>query len=126
MSAGDLAAVIVTICAVAASTALIITLVSVRNVLTDLREAARALSEEALPTLATLRDTLDRADGDLDRLDGLMGTAETVSATVESASRVTQATVTNPAIKAAAFFTGARRTAGKLRKATDDIEETAQ
>ena len=99
------------------------TLISLRNTVSDLREAARALTDEALPTLATLRDTLDRADGDLDRLDGLMGTAETVGATVESASRVAQAAITNPAIKAAAFLTGARRTAGKLRSTSDPAEK---
>ncbi len=115
MSAADLAAIVVTVCAVAAVTGLLITMISLRSTLHDLREAARVLTDEAVPALTSLRVTLDRADDDLDRLDGLLGTAEAVSSTVESASRVTQAAVTNPAIKAAAFLSGARRTAGRLR-----------
>ena len=116
MTAGDLAAVVVTVCAVAAVTGLLITLWSLRAALADLREAARALTEEAVPAVVNLRQTLERADGDLDRLDGLLGTAEAVSATVASASRVAEAAVTNPAIKAAAVFSGVRRTARTFMK----------
>ncbi|HEC10455.1 MAG TPA: hypothetical protein ENI86_12975 [Acidimicrobiales bacterium] len=108
MSAGDLAAVVVTIASVAAVTAFVLMAVRAARAVDDLTEAARLFVEEATPTVRALRETLERADVDLDRLDGLLDTAETVSGTVESASRVTQAAVADPAIRTVAFLSGTR------------------
>ena len=115
MSAADLAAVVVTIVAVAAVTALVMVLFSLQRTLVELRDAARALVDEAVPTVIYLRDTLDRADGDLDRLDSVLGTAETLSGTVESASRIANATVNTPAIKTRAALSGIRGVARGLK-----------
>ena len=119
MSGADLAAVVVTIAAVAACTVLVI---SAWALLRTLRQAGNALervANEAPVALADLRRAAVQADEELGRVDGLLDRADRVSGTLEDASKLAYLAVTNPVIKAAALASGVRQGARRLRSGAD-------
>ncbi len=85
MTAGDFAAVVVTICVIVGMAVLLFVLYQLLHVLRDLRAAAERLSSEAVPAIVDLRATADTAEVELERLHGVIDTAEHVSAGLASA-----------------------------------------
>jgi hypothetical protein len=115
MSAGDLAAVIVAACSVAAVVLLAVGLVALVRTLRALRDVAHLLRTETVPVLEDLRDTVDAANHEIVRLDRLVTTAESVTGTVDSASRLAYIAMANPVIKGVAFASGTAKAARRLR-----------
>lgn len=130
MSAGDLVAVIVAGCTVAAFVMLVLGLVALQRTLRDLRAAAHELREQAVPAARELRATLRQANTELDRVDDLLGDAETVAGTVESASRLTYRAVSTPLIRALSVGSGVGegvrgfRARRRGRRRWSDVEES--
>ncbi|HVN51007.1 MAG TPA: hypothetical protein VMT43_06215 [Acidimicrobiales bacterium] len=117
MSAGDLAAVIVSGVVIAA---IVVTAVAASSLLRTLRELNTTLARvqrEALPMMGELRDTVSAAGAEVERVDELLDTAEAISATVEGASRVGYLAFRAPLIRAVALGRGIGRGARRLTRA---------
>lgn len=122
MTAGDLAAIIVTFCVILAMTALMLVLWRLIGVLRELRATTDELAERAVPTVVDLRETVETADLELERLHGVIDSAENVidtaghvSSSLTSASRAAARVVATPAIKGKAIAAGAGRAVRRLR-----------
>ncbi len=109
MSAGDLAAILVTLLVFAAFVVLLYLTQGLLRALRDLNRSLDALQRETLPLLVELRETVESAGAEVDRVDGLLDAAESISATVESASRLSYLAFRAPLIKTVAFFRGIGR-----------------
>lgn len=123
MTAGELVLVVVAVLCTLAFTALIVTLVRVRDTLGDLRAEVTALRAEAGPLLNELRDTTAEAGSmmaaareDLDRFDRVLGSAEAISGALGQGGRVTRTVLSAPMIKAAGLATGTSRAVQRLRR----------
>lgn len=125
MSAGDLAAVVVTVVALVAFAVLLVavmvlwrTLGEMRAMVAELRDAISELQAEALPRMdemvGELRTTVVEAGAEVERVDGLLDAAETISARVDSASRLGYLAFRAPLIRFVAFFEGFRRGVARL------------
>lgn len=116
LSAGDLAIVVVTGCAIVAVVALLFVL---QRLLTTLRQIRRTLDEvntTALPLVDELGVALAEANEELARVDRLVGSAESISATVDAASRLAYRALSAPMIKTVAMTSGASRAARRMRR----------
>lgn len=114
MSAGDLAAVVLTIVMIGA---IVVLALLVQSLLRSLREARETLAElrrEALPLMGELHATVARAGAEVDRVDDLLDAAESISATVDSASRLGYLAFRAPVIRVVAFGRGVGRGARRL------------
>ncbi len=109
MTAGDLAAVLVTLVVFGAFVVLLYVTQGLLRALRQLQGSLDALERETLPLLAELRDTVELAGAEVDRVDDLLGAAESISATVESASRLSYLAFRAPLVKTVAFFRGVAR-----------------
>jgi hypothetical protein len=117
VSAGDLAAVIVSVVMIAAIVTLALAVQAMLRTLRELRGTLEALRGEAVPLMGELRTTVERAGAEVDRVDDLLETAESISATVDSASRLGYLAFRAPIIRVVALgkgiTRGTRRLAGR-------------
>ncbi len=109
MTAGDLAAVLVTLVVFAAFVVLLLVTQGLLRALRDLRRSLGELRRETVPLLAELRQTVASAGAEVERVDDLLDAAETISATVESVSRLSYLAFRAPVIKTVAFWRGIGR-----------------
>ena len=116
MTGTDLAAVIVTICSVAAVMLLAFGLYALIRTLKELRLAVDELRNETGPVIAELRDTVHAANYELNRVDDLLGTAESIGTTVDSATRVAHIAFSAPVIKSLAVASGTGKAAKSFRR----------
>lgn len=115
MTAGDLAAVLVSVLCLAAVAALVVTITLLTRTLRALRDALTALQDETLPLVDELRQTVEQAAGEVERVEHLVGTAEAISARVDGASRLATTALSKPVIKTVAVAAGTSRAAKRLR-----------
>ena len=117
MSAGDLAAVLVSVVMVAAIVTLALAVQAMLRTLREVRSTLEALRGEAVPLMGELRTTVERAGAEVNRVDDLLETAESISATVDSASRLGYLAFRAPIIRVVALgkgiTRGTRRLAGR-------------
>lgn len=116
MSGNDLAAVVVTITAVAATTVLVGAAWALLRALRHTRQLLEVVNREAAEALVSLQAAADEARHELGRVDGLLNRADSISATLEDASRLSYLAVSSPVIKAAALASGVRVGARRLRQ----------
>jgi hypothetical protein len=114
MSAGDLAAVLVTLLAVASFVVVVVAAQSLLRAGRELRATLDTLRDEALPLVVELRGTVAEAGAEVERVDELIGTAEAISARVDAASRVGYLAFRAPLIKVVALFRGIARVLRRL------------
>jgi hypothetical protein len=114
VSAGDLAAVLVSITAFAAFVVLVLAAQSLRRSLRELRTSIDLLRDETVPMIEELRGTVRVAGSEVERVDHLLDAAESISATVDSASRLSYLAFRAPLIRLVAFFKGIGRFFGRL------------
>ena len=114
MSAGDLAAVILSVVMIGVIVAMALVVQALLRTLRETRATLDALRGEAVPLMGELRDTVERAGAEVDRVDDLLDTAETISATVDSASRLGYLAFRAPVIRTVALGKGIGRGARRL------------
>ena len=114
MSAGDLAAVILSVVMIGVIVAMALVVQALLRTLRETRSTLDALRGEAVPLMGELRDTVERAGAEVDRVDDLLDTAETISATVDSASRLGYLAFRAPVIRTVALGKGIGRGARRL------------
>lgn len=114
MSAGDLAAVILSgiMIAVIVVTALVAS--ALLRSLRELRAALADIQRQALPLLGELHETVSAASAEVDRVDVLLDSAEAISARVDSASRLGYLAFRAPLIRVMGVGRGVRRAARRL------------
>jgi len=115
MTVWDLVAVVVTVCVIVTMTVLLLILIQLISVLKQLRSAADRLSEQALPAVDDLRETVDHADLELRRLQGVVQAAEDASRQIGSAGRKALSVVSVPFIKVKAISAGAKSGFGRIK-----------
>ena len=115
LTAGDLAAVIVSFVCLVAVVVLVVVVQRLVATLREVRDTVVAVRTELVPVLHDLRDSVAEANADLERVDDLIGTAESLANTVDSASRTAYLSVAAPVIKTVAFAKGTSRAAKRLR-----------
>lgn len=114
MTAGDLAAILVSIIVFAAFVVLLVVTQSLIKALRDLQRSLDTLQRETAPLLEELRATVVAAGAEVERVDDLLDAAESISATVESASRLSYLAFRAPLIKVVAFSRGCGRFVRRL------------
>lgn len=116
MSAGDLAAVVVTLLAVGSVLALLLALQLVWRTLQTLRSTVDEVAAAAGPLVEELEAAVGEANRALGRVDELIGSAECISATVDATSRLAYKALSAPMIKTVAIASGTSKAAKRLRK----------
>jgi hypothetical protein len=123
VSAGDLAAVVVSVVMIVAIVALAVLVQSLLRTLGEARATLERVRIEAMPLMGEMRDTVERAGIEVDRVDDLLETAESISATVESASRLGYLAFRAPVIRVVAFGRGVGRGTRALTGRSARIDE---
>jgi hypothetical protein len=116
MSAGDLAAVIISVVMIGAIVAIAVAVSALLRSLRELRATLELLRGEAVPLMGELRETVSAAGAEVDRVDELLDTAEAISATVDSASRLGYLAFRAPVIRVVAIGRGIGRGARRLTR----------
>lgn len=116
MSAADLAAVVVTLLAVASVLALLVALQLVWRTLRTLRITVDEVTAATGPLVDALEAVVVEANHELGRMDELIGSAESISATVDATSRLAYKALSAPMIKTVAIASGTSKAARRLRK----------
>jgi predicted PurR-regulated permease PerM len=116
MSAGDWAAVVLSIVAAIAVVGLLFALSALVRTLATLRTTVDELRQQTIPLVDDMHTTVRQANNDLVRVDALLESAESISSTVDSASRLAYLAFSNPVIKALAFAGGTGRAIRRVRR----------
>ena len=114
MTAGDLAAVVVTIVSLGATALLTIAVLSLLRTMRSLRVVLDTLHDQTVPLVNDLRLTVDQAGVDLERVEGILSSAERITHTVDSASKLTYRALSPPLIKTMSLMSGLRRAGRRL------------
>jgi hypothetical protein len=117
MSAGDLAAVILSVTCLVLIAVATLVVVRLRAALGEVRSLIDQIRSEAAETTVRLDAQSAAVDAELHRVDGLVERAERVSARADTLSRMTYGAVARPVIKTAAVVKGTSRAAQRLRGA---------
>lgn len=120
VSAADLVLVLVSVVMLVVVAALAVTVVQLRHVLGDLRDATASFTAHVAPVIAELTDAAHGAADQVERLDDLIGVAGAVTSTVDSATAATVRVLSSPVIRTAAIARGTRRAARRLRAGDED------
>jgi hypothetical protein len=114
VTAGDLAAVVLSVVMIAVIVAMALVAQALLRTLRELRATLDDLRVQAVPLMGELRDTVERAGAEVERVDDLLDTAESISATVDSASRLGYLAFRAPVIRTVAVGRGIGRGARRL------------
>ena len=116
LSGSDLAAIVVTGCAIVAVVAILGVLAWTLVALRRLTQTLDDLRAEATPLVDELSASLAEANAELERVDRLVGSAESISATVDATSKLAYRALSAPVIRTVAVTSGASRAARRMRK----------
>jgi len=116
VTAGDWAAVVLSIVAAVAVVGLLFALGSLVRTLATLRTTVDELHQKTIPLVTDMHSTVRQANDDLVRVDALLESAESISTTVDSASRLAYLAFSNPVIKALALAGGTGRAVRRFRR----------
>ncbi len=115
MSAGDVAAVVISVVAGVAVVGLLFTLAAAARALRAFRRSVEEITSHTLPLIADMHAAIKQANADLVKVDTILDTAESISTTVDSASRLAYTAFSNPLMKLLALGSGAARGFRRLR-----------
>ena len=86
------------------------------RVVSSLKELVDGVTSETVPLIGEVSNTVRSVNKELERVDSIVGSVQHVIENVEVISDTVQAAVTNPLVKALAFFAGARRAVHKFQE----------
>jgi uncharacterized protein YoxC len=95
-------------------TALVIT--NLFRVVTSLKDLVDGITSESIPLIAEVGNTVRGVNKELERVDSIIGSVQRITTNAEMVSDTVQMAVTNPLVKALAFFAGARRATKKFKE----------
>lgn len=86
------------------------------RVVSSLRDLVDGITSESVPLLGEVSNTVRTVNKELERVDSIVGSVQRVASNVEVISDTVQAAVTNPLVKALAFFAGSKRAAKRFKE----------
>ena len=86
------------------------------RVVTSLKDLVDGVTGETVPLIGEVGNTVKGVNKELDRVDSIVGSVQRVATNVEIISDTVQTAITNPLIKALAFFAGMRRASKKVKE----------
>lgn len=95
--------------------ALVFVLSSVFRLINQIGELVRGVTDQTVPMLGGLNETIAGVNVELARIDTIVAGVQSITATTDQLVGVVHATVSNPIIKVAAYASGAARGARKLK-----------
>ena len=124
MTASELAAIIISIAALAAVGVAVWVVIELRRSTEVLRATVTELRDDLAAMVSHVGAQAAAVDDELRRADGLLDTAERVSARADTLSKVTYGAVARPVIKTAAVVKGTSKAARRLRRGSDAGADT--
>lgn len=116
LTARDWAMVAFVSCAALVLFVIAVIITNLFRVVSSLKELVDGVTSETVPLIGEVGNTVRGVNKELERVDAIVGSVQRVAQNVEIISDTVQTTVTNPLVKALAFFAGARRAARKMRE----------
>jgi predicted PurR-regulated permease PerM len=86
------------------------------RVVSSLKELVDGVTKETVPLIHDVDGTVKGVNQEIERVDSIMASAQSVAKNAETISETVKLAVTNPLVKALAFFAGARRASKKFRE----------
>jgi predicted PurR-regulated permease PerM len=116
MNAGDWAVFAVSVAGALVLFTIAVIITNLYRVVTSLKDLVDGVTSETVPLIGEVGNTVRTVNKELERVDSIVGSAQRVVQNVEVISDTVQAAVTNPLVKALAFFAGAKRASRKMRE----------
>lgn len=86
------------------------------RVVSSLKELVDGVTKETVPLIHDVDGTVKGVNQEIERVDSIMASAQTVAKNAQTISETVKMAVTNPLVKALAFFAGARRASKKFKE----------
>ena len=115
-SARDWAAVALFCSAALVLFVIAVVITNLYRVVTSLKDLVDGVTSETVPLINEVGNTVRGVNKELERVDTIVGSVQRVAQNVETISDTVQMAVTNPLVKALAFFAGARRASKKFKE----------
>lgn len=115
-TARDWAMIVLALSGAAVMFVLAVVISNLFRVVTSLKDLVDGITSETVPLIGEVGTTVRTVNKELERVDTIVGSVQRVASNVESISDTVHATVTNPLVKALAFFAGARRAGKKFKE----------
>lgn len=116
LNAKDYAVIVLAAAFALAGVALALVMLKLFQVVGSLRELVDGVTKETVPLIHDVDQTVKGVNQEIERVDSIMASSQRVVKNVETISETVKVTVTNPLVKALAFFAGARRASKKFRE----------
>lgn len=116
LKATDWAVIIIAAFFAVAVIVISILILNLFRVVTSLKELLDGVTQETVPLIHETGNTVKGVNREIERVDTIMASAQNVAHNVETISQTVKVAVTNPLVKALAFFAGARRATKKMRE----------
>lgn len=84
------------------------------RVVNSVKALLDGVTKETVPLIGEVGNSVRSVNRELERVDGIIGSVQKVAHNAELVSDTVRLTVTNPLVKALAFFAGAKRGVKKL------------
>src|SRR5919106_5040576 len=85
------------------------------RVVSSLKELIDGVTKETVPLIHDVDSTVKGVNQEIERVDSIMESAQSVAKNAQTISETVKLAVTNPLVKALAFFAGARRASKKFK-----------
>lgn len=116
LNAKDYAVIVLAAAFALAGVALALVMLKLFKVVGSLRELVDGVTKETVPLIHDVDQTVKGVNHEIERVDSIMASTQNVVKNVETISETVKVTVTNPLVKALAFFAGAKRASKKFRE----------
>lgn len=121
MSVGDIAGLIAAIAFVLLVGLLAIPLLKVGKVLDEARRLVRNVTDETVPLINGVTETVGHTNDQLERVDAITANVQQMTTNVSALTSLFAATLGSPVVKVAAFSYGVRRAMAERRQG--DVEK---
>jgi predicted PurR-regulated permease PerM len=116
LNAKDYAVIVLAAAFALAGVALAMVMLKLFQVVGSLRQLVDGVTQETVPLIHDVDQTVKGVNHEIERVDSIMASSQRVVKNVETISETVKVTVTNPLVKALAFFAGAKRASKKFRE----------
>ena len=115
LNAKDYAVMVLALAFAASGLALTLVMLKLFEVVASVRQLVDGVTKETVPLIHDVDQTVKGVNHEIERVDSIMASTQRVVKNVETISETVKVTVTNPLVKALAFFAGARRASKKFK-----------
>jgi predicted PurR-regulated permease PerM len=116
LGARDIAVIVLSAAFTVAGLVLAWLILRLSHAVSSLIEMLDGVTKETVPLIHDVDQTVKGVNKEIERVDTIMASTQHVVKNVETISETVKVTVTNPLVKALAFFAGAKRASKKFRE----------